>query len=202
MGVRVPTRDAAGGLGRAALLPPAAFAVHQLRYLLAYGSGASAELRETGHSYLHSVVPWLVALIALTAGGFLVSLGRAFARHTNTRRFTLSFGGLWLACSAALIGIFVCQELLEGLFAAGHPGGVAGVFGFGGWWSIPAAGCLGLVLAAVLHGARWAAERIVCRLARRPVAVRPARSSPRPRSCFVALPAPLLAGWSTRGPPA
>jgi hypothetical protein len=202
MRVRVPRQAAVGGLGRAALLPPAAFVVHQLRYLMAYGSGAGAELRETGHSYLHSVVPWLVALIALTAGGFLVSLGRAFTRHTTVRRFSLSFSGLWVVCTAALIGIFVCQELLEGLFATGHPGGLAGVFGFGGWWAIPAAACIGLLLTAVLHGARWAAEWIVGRPARPPIAVRPARSSPRPRSCFVAPPAPLLAGWSTRGPPA
>ena len=201
MDFRIPRRAGLGGLGRAALLPPAAFAVHQLRYLLAYGGGAGAELRETGHSYLHSIVPWLVALIAFSAGGFLVSLGRAFTRHTNTRRFTLSFSGLWVACSAALIGIFVCQELLEGLFATGHPGGLSGVFGFGGWWSVPASACIGLMLAAILHGARWAVERIVHYLAHRPVTRRAEQSSLTPQSCFVALPAPLLAGWSTRGPP-
>jgi hypothetical protein len=57
--------------GPAVLLPPAAFAVHQLRYLLTYGSDTGVELRETGHSYLHSVVPWLVCLVALAAGCFL-----------------------------------------------------------------------------------------------------------------------------------
>ncbi|MGO9820582.1 MAG: hypothetical protein ACLPTJ_08020 [Solirubrobacteraceae bacterium] len=31
----------------AALLPPAAFAVHQLRFVLAFGSGAGAELQRT-----------------------------------------------------------------------------------------------------------------------------------------------------------
>lgn len=201
MDARVPRQAALGALRRAALLPPAAFAVHQLRYLLAYGGGASAELRETGHSYLHSIVPWLVAVIALTVGGFLVCLGRAFTRHTNTRQFTLSFGGLWVACSAALIGIFVCQELMEGLFATGHPGGLVGVFGFGGGWSVPASACIGLVLAAILHGARWAVERIAHCRADRPVARRTDQRSPKPQSGFVALPAPLLAGWSTRGPP-
>ena len=51
------------GFAYIALLPPAAFAVHQLRYWLAYGSRAGIELQRTGHSYLHSVVPWLVAAV-------------------------------------------------------------------------------------------------------------------------------------------
>ena len=36
------------GFAYAALLPPAAFAVHQLRYLLAYGGNAGIELQRTG----------------------------------------------------------------------------------------------------------------------------------------------------------
>ena len=116
-----------------ALFPPAAFAVHQLRYWLAYGSNAGLELQRTGHSYLHSVVPWLVLLLALAVGGFLRALGRAFAAQTSRARFTLSLTAMWLTCSAALIAIFACQEFLEGLFATGHPGG---------WWgsSVTAAG--------------------------------------------------------------
>ncbi len=31
----------------------------------------------------------------------------------------------------------------------GHPAGLVGVFGYGGWWAIPVAICIGLVLAAV-----------------------------------------------------
>ena len=135
-----------------ALFPPAAFAVHQLRYWLAYGSNAGLELQRTGHSYLHSVVPWLVLLLALAVGGFLRALGRAFAAQTSRARFTLSLTAMWLTCSAALIAIFACQEFLEGLFATGHPGGLVGVFGYGGWWSIPAALSIGLVLATLLHG--------------------------------------------------
>ena len=41
-------------LARAALVPAAALVVHQLRYVLAYGSGAGIELARQGHSYLHS----------------------------------------------------------------------------------------------------------------------------------------------------
>lgn len=139
------------GLAYMALLPPAAFAVHQLRYWLAFGSSAGIELQRTGHSYLHSVVPWLVVLLALAVGGFLRALGRAFAGQTSPARFTVSLTALWLVCSAALVGIFACQEFLEGLFATGHPAGWAGIFGYGGWWSIPAALSVGLVLATVLQ---------------------------------------------------
>lgn len=70
----------------AALLPPAAFAVHQLRYMLAYGAGSGSELERTGHSYLHSVVPWLVMLLAMAAGGFLSLLGRALSAQRSLRR--------------------------------------------------------------------------------------------------------------------
>ena len=120
------------GFAYVALFPPAAFAVHQLRYWLAYGSDAGVELQRTGHSYLHSVVPWLVLLLALAVGGFLRALGRAFAGQTSRARFTLSLTAMWLTCSAALIAIFACQEFLEGLLATGHPAGLAGIFGYGG----------------------------------------------------------------------
>ncbi|MBV9817022.1 MAG: hypothetical protein JOZ07_01570 [Solirubrobacterales bacterium] len=186
-----------------ALLPPAAFLVHQLRYELAYGAGASAALRRTGHAYLHSVVPWLVVLIGLASGSFLCAVGRAFSRHTSPRSFGISFTALWALCAGALIAIFACQETLEGLFATGHPGGWAAVFGYGGWWAIPAAVCVGLVLAAIFHGARW----VVREVARR------RRAGAAPRAAALALvrrlrdpvrpvPAPLLSGWSNRGPPA
>ena len=148
------------------MLPPAAFAVHELRYLLAFGGGAAAELQRTGHSYLHSLVPWLVLALSLVVGGFLRALGRAFSGQRSAARDTMSFVGLWLVCSVALVAIYVSQEFLEGLFATGHPGGLAGIFGYGGWWSIPAAVCVGLVLAAVFHGARWVLDEVAERCSR------------------------------------
>lgn len=184
-------------------MPAAAFAVHQLRYYLAYGLGAGAELQRTGHSYLHSVVPWIVLLAALAVGGFLWTLGRAIAGQTSLRRYTVSFVGLWMACSASLVAIFATQEFLEGLFATGHPAGLVGIFGFGGWWSIPASLCIGLMLAAMFHGARW----VLMEVAQRHVRVRsspPARVIWRPRLSDVFLVfrlAPLADGWSGRGPP-
>jgi len=185
-----------------ALLPPAAFAVHQLRYTLAYGSGSGAELERTGHSYLHSVAPWLIMLLALAVGGFLRTLGRAFSRQTTARRYGLSLVALWLVCSGALVAVFAVQELLEGWLLVGHPAGLSGVFGFGGWWAIPSALCIGLVLAAAYHGARWMVAAVARYAARRGGRRMPeAVAVPRQRS-MILVPVPLLAGWSTRGPPA
>jgi len=159
-------------------------------------------LQRTGHSYLHSVAPWIVVSLALLAGGFLRRLGQAFAGQKSLPRYTVSLGAMWLACSICLVAIFACQEFLEGLLATGHPAGLAGIFGYGGWWAIPAAVCVGLVLAAWFHGARWVLRQVARRRARlytaRTVA---APLVPRPRDVAVLRPAPLIAGWSGRGPP-
>ena len=59
---------------RAALVPAAALLVHELRFMLAFGGGAGSELARQGHSYLHSLVPWIVLLIGVAVGGFLWAL--------------------------------------------------------------------------------------------------------------------------------
>lgn len=188
-------------LPRLSLMPAAALLVHQLRFMLAFGGGAGRELQRQGHAYLHSITPWVVLLIAAAVGWFLRALSRAWSGEGSLRRYTLSLLGLWLACTACLLAIYVSQELLEGALATGHPIGIAGVFGYGGWWAIPAAACVGLVVAALLHGARW----VVCQVARR--RRRPAIAVPRilallrPRDAFVPRLAPLAHGWSGRGPP-
>ena len=85
---------------------------------------------------------------------------------TALPRYAVSLTGLWLLCSAALVAIFAGQEFLEGLFATGHPAGLAGIFGYGGWWAIPAALCVGLVLACLFHGALWVLDEVAKRRAR------------------------------------
>jgi hypothetical protein len=189
-------------LAPAALMPAGAFAVHQLRYWLAFGNRAGLALADQGHSYLHSLVPWIVLLIALACGAFLVALGRALGGGVSLPRYTLSFFGLWLVCVACLVAVYVTQELLEGFFLTGHPAGVNGVFGYGGWWSIPAAVAVGLVLAAAFHGARRVLHAVAERSTRTPAVAGPAptlvplRRSPRGPAL-----APLADGWSGRGPP-
>ncbi len=171
---RAGRRSVLGGAARAALIPAGAFAVHQLRFWLAFGGGAGAQLQLTGHSYLHSLVPWIALGLGLAAGAFLQALGRALAGQRSVPRYTASLLVLWLACTVCLLAIYIAQESLEGVFLSGHPAGLAGIFGFGGWWAIPAAAAVGLVLAAILHGARWALDA-VARRARRAGGVPPGR---------------------------
>jgi hypothetical protein len=187
---------------RLALMPAAALLVHQLRYTLAFGGHAGIQLQRQGHAYLHSLVPWMVLLLGVAVGAFLWALGRALSGQRTLSRYTLSLTGLWLACAGALVAIYVTQELLEGLLATGHPIGLAGVFGYGGWWAIPAALCVGLVLATIFHGARWVLDGVAER--RRGPALRRARPAvARLRWVDAPLPAlsPLADGWSGRGPP-
>ncbi len=202
MQARHHARLVIGRLAPAALMPAGAFAVHQLRYWLAFGPHAAAELQAQGHSYLHSVVPWIVSLLALGLGAFLLSLGRAFGGRSSLPRHTLSFATLWLLCSACLVGIYISQELLEGLFATGHPGGLIGIFGYGGWWSIPAAVAVGLVLTTAFHGARRVLAAVAERYGDRPTPVaRPTGCSRPRRDVLLPVLAPLANGWSGRGPP-
>jgi hypothetical protein len=191
------------GLAPVALLPVAAFVVHQFRFMLAFGAGAGAELQRNSHSYLHSLVPWIMLLVALVVGAFLRAAGRALAGQTSLPRYTLSLTGLWAVCSMSLVAIYVSQEFLEGLFATGHPGGLAGIFAYGGWWSIPAAIVVGLVLATLFHGARWVLDEVSKRHPRQLVHS-PGRSAAiaRPRDVLVLPLPPLVGGWSGRGPPA
>jgi len=183
-------------------MPAGAFAVHQLRYWLAYGKRAGFELAAQGHSYLHSVVPWIVLLIALAVGTFLLALGRALEGGGSLPRYTFSFAALWVLCAACLVAIYTTQEFLEGLFATGHPGGLAGIFGYGGWWSIPAALAVALVLAAVFHSARRVLQAVAERHARRIVLPgRPPILACKRLDVYLAALAPLADGWSGRGPP-
>lgn len=130
-------------------------------------------------------------------------MGRALHGQTSVPRYGLSLLALWLICAISLVAIYSVQELLEGLLATGHPAGLVGVFGYGGWWAVPAAVCVGLVLAALLHGARWVLHEVAGRRARPPRA-RTALCMTLWRPVDAARPrlAPLALGWCGRGPPA
>jgi hypothetical protein len=182
------------------LLPAAAFAVHQLRYMLAYGSHANSVLAAQGHGYLDSLAPWLVLLIGLGAGSFLLRVSRALVSggDGHPRR---SFLGLWALTSVTLVAIYTVQELLEGFFAVGHPSGFAGVFGHGGWWAVIVAPAVGAAVAALL--------RLACRIvsvARRLAAPRSFLGSPplvlRLRALSLAPRTPLAYAAAGRAPPA
>ena len=186
-----------------ALMPPAALAVHQLRYWLAYGSHADRALAAQGHSYLPSLTPWLVLLLAMSAGAFVGRLAQAWQGTAGVepqrRRHRLLWA--WLAVAGALILVYSGQELLEGMFAAGHPGGLVGVFGDGGLWAIPSALAVGALLALLLRGA----EAAIALAARARPAFQAAPERPRalarPRNFHLAPPAPLASAAAGRAPP-
>ncbi|MBA3301689.1 MAG: hypothetical protein H0T15_07440, partial [Thermoleophilaceae bacterium] len=53
----------------------------------------------------------------------------------------------------ALLAIYTSQELVEGLLSPGHPAGIAGVIGHGGWIAIALALPLGAGIAFLLRAA-------------------------------------------------
>lgn len=180
-------------------MPAAAFAVHQLRYGLAYGSHAKAALAAQGHTYLHSLVPWLVVTLAVGLASFLRRAAHALRTGdtgTSTRK---SFAVLWAVTFGGLLGIYAVQESLEEYFASGHPTGLAGVFGHGGWWSLPAAALVSLIVVAALRLGR-SIVRAAGRLARRgyhfPVVPRIV-----PKSLVLAPARPLARSAAGRAPP-
>jgi hypothetical protein len=136
------------------LVPAAALVVHQARYSLAYGMHANAELAAQGHSYLHSLVPWTILALGVGASLFLRQMASA-ARTGSSGTFTrLSATALWAVTTAGLIAIYAVQETLEAFNASGHPGGMGGVLGHGGWYAVPAAAVVALAVVALLRAGR------------------------------------------------
>ena len=186
-----------------ALVPAAALLVHQLRYVLAYGGGADQALSEQGHAYLSSVTPWVVFICAAALGAFLGRLARAWRlgeaeEHSAASPLVL----VWLTAAAALMALYTGQELLEGLLASGHPPGLIGVFGDGGWWAIPAALFVGGLITLALRGARVAIRFVVALRAKAPVLTRRRSFASRaPGSLLLAPLQPMAAAAPGRAPP-
>jgi hypothetical protein len=185
----------------AALVALGWWAVHQLRYLLAYGAGTGDALHRQGHAYLDPVAPLLGLVLALGFARLLVRATSAPAgRSARVQRLTV----LWPACAAAILALYTAQEAAEGLLAAGHPAGLAGIFGHGGWLAVPLAAAAGIAIASAL--------RISKRLeaAQAPAALAAlSRALPRPQPALV-VPAPYAGVpgaprarvGACRGPPA
>jgi hypothetical protein len=179
-------------------VPAAALAVHQLRYSLAYGSRAGTELAAQGHSYLHSLVPWIVLSLGLPASGFLRDVVGA-ARTGRGPAAARSLPAQWVLTTAVLLGVYAVQESLEGLFAAGHPGGAGGVVGHGGWWAVPASAVLAALLVVLLRAGRAVVRLAAARAPRR----RRLASLPLvlPTLSPLLQPAPLALAAAGRAPP-
>jgi hypothetical protein len=140
-------------LRTAALLGVGAFAVHQLRFAVPYGRGASHALAVQGHAYLLPLAPVLVGVLLLAFAHLLGAVARgAPAPAVRFRR-------LWVGASASLAIVYSLQELIEGLVSRGHPGGLEGVVGHGGWLALPLSIVIGLAIALLSRGASVAAAR-------------------------------------------
>jgi len=182
------------------LLPAAAYAVHQGRYRIGYGSDASRALAAQGHGYLDSLAPWVAVLLALAFGAFLVRVARA-ARSGIAGRLRRSAVGLWFLTTLSLLVIYSVQEWLEGLFAAGHPAGLAGIFGHGGGWAVALSAAVAVVVTAFLRFSA-AVVQAASRVAGTRFAVQVAPTVRRRAAVLALRRSPLADARAGRAPPA
>jgi hypothetical protein len=182
----------------AALLAVGAAALHQLRYLVVFGSSSSGELAREGHGYLVDLLPALAVLVFSAALATVVrgTEGAASARSPLTRRIAVFAG--------ALLTIYTGQELLEGILAAGHPAGPGALLAGGGWVALPLAlaiGALAALLARALEGFERAIA-VVHAAARRRSRAPAVRGRALPARLARLAAAPLAFGLARRPPPA
>jgi hypothetical protein len=182
------------------LIAVASLALHELRYLLGYGSHAHDAIAAQGHGYLAAASLGAVILLALAASQLLGAMTRAW-RTGSGAGASLPFGLAWLAAGLALGVVYSGQELIEGAFASGHPAGFAALAGEGGLVAYPLAFALGALVALALRGAEAAIAAVARRAPRaRLPRERPARARPLFR-LDLSRPGALAVGRSVRGPP-
>jgi hypothetical protein len=176
----------------AAILAVAAFALHQLLYLLIPG----AEPARQGHGY---TVDLLAPIAVLVLAGALATLIRGTEGASPARA---PLGRRIAVFTVALLAIYAGQESIE-VISAGHPVGPIALLGDGGWLALPLALAIG-ALAALLAMALEVVERAIAvvhadrRLRTRPPAVRGRALRTRGRR----LPSsPLAFGLARRPPP-
>ena len=179
-------------------MPICALAVHQIRYYVAFGSGASAHLARDGHAYLADVEPFALLCVALAIGGLIGRLAASW-RHPETGSAP-PFARVWALCALTLFAIYCGQELIEGLVTIGHPAGLTGVIGHGGWIALPAAIVIGAGLALTLRVAERLIALVARLVARRPRSSAPVPARPRLTTTDWRL-APLAGITGSRAPP-
>jgi hypothetical protein len=187
-----------------ARLIPAAFAAFELRYLLASMAKAAGGLEwAAGRFSTHPASLWLVLLLALGACLMLRETGRGLVGHASRPGWSVTLLYRWLLCSSVLVALFCCALVMHAPATGGdHVGLADAMFGPAGWSSVPAALCVGFLLATSLQRA-W---RVLCEVPRLwagQISGRRQRVVAARMGVVLALPAagPLLAGWSDRGPP-
>ncbi len=182
----------------AALIALAALAVHQLRYLLAYGSDAHTELLRQGHAYFFQSLPVLIVfgLSAIAASLVTAVLRGPAGTAIESHRLRA------LLYATSIAAVFAVQETAEGLLFAGHASGIVAVFAAGGWLVLPLAMLFG-ALCAALDGGLAKLESLVARAESRlsrPRAPRRHRATGS-RTAVPLASLPLAFGLARRPPP-
>jgi hypothetical protein len=187
----------AHGLRLVAILAVGAFALHQLRYLLAFGGSPSAELAEHGHGYLADL---LAPLAVLVLAASLATLVRGTEGASTTGA---SLGRRIAIFAVGLLVIYAGQEALEAILTGGDPVGIATAVAGGGWVALPLALGIGALAALLLSALEAAEHAIAVAHQERPIRSRaPAvrgRALPARRLSLPSV--PLAFGLARRPPP-
>jgi hypothetical protein len=102
------------------------------------------------------IAPLVAVGLMLVAADFCARLMDARAARPAGRLPRLR--QLWAVATTGLIAAYATQEALEGAMSPGHPGGVAGVVGHGGWAALPLAVAFGLAVALLARAGQRAIE--------------------------------------------
>jgi hypothetical protein len=129
----------------AALMGAGAYAVHQLRYALSPGHGATLR----AHEYLAPVGTVVVVLLLFALAAALARIARGVVDEAPR------FARLWAGASMSLLAVYSVQETIEGLITSGDR---QGLFAHGGWIAIPLAIAIGAAIALLMRGAATASE--------------------------------------------
>jgi hypothetical protein len=196
-GGAVAILNAVSSLRPAALIAAGALAVHELRYALA-GGGATDAL--DGHGYVPLAGLGCGVLLALACGHLLARVART-RRSGPGESGGIGFRLAWTLAAASLLGIFLAQELLEGLLATGRAASLGAVVGAGGWTALPLAVALGGLVALVITIARAAVAAAALTGARGRRGRAPAGARPLITCLLVTRPPVLAANLAGRAPP-
>ncbi len=121
----------------------AAFALHQLRYLLAPAGGSES----SEHAYIPIAATVVVLLFAVAAGELALRVAGARDEGTAEAEPRAPWA-VWLVAAAGLLAIFTGQELIENVLAGGP---VVDPLAGGGIWAVPLALMLGGLVALALR---------------------------------------------------
>ncbi len=187
----------------ASLLSLGALAVHELRYLLAYGDRASEALASQGHAYLSDLGGALVTVMLATLLATLLAGALAPPARRPGQAASSAFPRTTALYAFALLAIFCAQELTEGAVAAGHPAGLAAVLAHGGFLAMPLALAAGAVCSLVCLALQGVERTLARRAPHRPARPRPpALVEPHAAPARVPLASLNLAfGFARRPPP-